>query len=242
MGTDGAAYLAHTGGRIGTFWVAEDTVDACVQRLEPGSDQPTTLLTEVEGTPLIAPHDICWGADGRLWLTDSHIWQWEEADRTGSGRIIALAADGRAQVVVDTGVTFPCGIVGAADGSIYWTESYRDRVRRRTPDGRIETYHQLPEGHTPHGLRFAADGSLWVASFGSSTIDVIAPGGGSARHLHTGSGSHPMNLAFDGATLYAVDFQDSAIAGEEEMDGRLWRLDAGVPGAQAVRSAFPAAR
>ena len=33
-GNDDAFYIAHTGGRIGDFWVAADAIDPCIQRVD----------------------------------------------------------------------------------------------------------------------------------------------------------------------------------------------------------------
>ncbi|VXB63125.1 SMP-30/gluconolactonase/LRE family protein [Aeromicrobium sp. 9AM] len=230
LGDDGALYLAHTGGRLGDFWEADDAIAPCIQRLEVGSDRPVTILTEVGGSPLVAPHDIAWGADGRLYFTDSHIWQWDPLLRTGAGRIVAISPDGSADVVVETGVTFPCGIVGEPDGSIVWTESYADRVLRRRPSGSIEVIATLPPGHTPHGVRIGADGALWVASFGSSTIDEIAPDGSSVT-FHDVPG-YPMNFAFLGSDLIVAAFKD---APDDDMDGLLFRVGVGTPGDVLLR-------
>ncbi|WP_185278568.1 SMP-30/gluconolactonase/LRE family protein [Leifsonia shinshuensis] len=235
MGRDENAYLAHTGGHIGDFWTAPDAIDPCIQILHLGTTLPHTVLTEVEGRPLIAPHDICWGADGRLWFTDSNIWRWDEEERTEPGAIIAIDPDGTASVVVETGPDFPCGIVGDADGAVYWGESYRDRIMRRDPDGSVSLYYQLPEGHVPHALRFSADGSLWVASFGSSTVDVVAPDGSSIREIPLGDGIHPMSLSFEGTTLYVTAFRE--IEGDE-MVGDLFAIDAGIAGAPVIRGSL----
>ena len=250
MGTDGAAYLAHTGGRIGDFWVADDAAEACVQRLPIGADKGEVVLLESEGVLLVAPHDLVWGADGRLWIADSHIWEWEPGLRehkSGHGRIIALSPDGTAQTVVDTGVSFPAGIAAQPDGSIVWTEAYLDRVRRWRADGTVETVAQLPEGHVPHGIRCAADGSLWITSFGSSTLDVIPADGGPAIHLPLGDPrstegatagiDRPMNLAFDGESLYVVEFLEDA---DGEMTGRLLRAAVGLRGAPVFRGQLSA--
>lgn len=229
-GSDGAFYLAHTGGRIGDFWAADDQIQPCIQKLSANGKVLETLLIEVEGEPLIAPHDICFGADGRLYFTDSHIWEWEPGKRRGEGRIIALAADGRAEVVARTGVAFPCGITGEPDGSIVWTESYTEKLRRLRADGQVEEIVTLPDGHTPHGVRVGADGTLWVASFGSSTLDEITPDG--SRVVSHPVPGHPMNIAFDGDDLIVATFK---VVDENNMDGRLLRFAAGMTGATTPR-------
>ncbi|OPX10168.1 SMP-30/gluconolactonase/LRE family protein [Mycobacterium sp. AT1] len=238
MGSDGQAYLAHTGGRIGDFWLADDAIPPCVQRVDLTDGSVETVLTEVDGVALVSPHDLAWGADGRLWVADSHIWEFDPAlrqERSGHGRIIAISPNGDAETVVDTGITFPAGIVGEADGSVVWTEGYTDRVRRVRPDGSVHTVAQLPDGHTPHGVKVAVDGSLWVTSFGSGTIDVIAADGSSVQHLPLGDADRPMNLTFDGQNLFVVEFlEDSA----GEMVGRLLRVRTDSSGVVPLRGAL----
>lgn len=229
-GSDDAFYIAHTGGRIGDFWAADDQIDPCILKVSADGTSVETLLTSVGDEPLVAPHDIAFGADGRLYFTDSHIWEWEPEKRRGEGRIIALAPDGAAEVLVHTGVTFPCGITGEPDGSIVWTESYAEKVRRWRPDGRVEDVVTLSGEHTPHGVRVGADGTLWVASFSSSTIDEIAPDG--SRVVSHPVPGHPMNLAFDGQDLIVATFKP---IGEDDMDGRLLRFATGREGAPALR-------
>ncbi|MGY5808999.1 SMP-30/gluconolactonase/LRE family protein [Rhizobium sp. LEGMi198b] len=232
-GSDDAFYLAHTGGVLGNFWAADDQIAPCIQKISPGQDQAETILTEVAGVPLVSPHDIAFGPDGRLYVADSHIWEWEKENRKGEGRIFAINPDGSAELLVNTGCTFPCGLVVEADGAVVWTEAYSDRVRRLRKDGRIEDVFQLPEGHTPHGIRVGEDGTLWIASFGSSSIDEVAPDG-SSLISHPVPG-HPMHLAFDGDGLLIAAFR---AADADNMVGQLLRLHTGRLGASTARGAI----
>ena len=229
-GTDDAFYLAHTGGVLGDFWLAEDRIAPCIQKIHIGETQASTILTEVAGAPLVSPHDIAFGPDGRLYVADSHIWEWDEDKRQGEGRIFAISADGSAELLVNTGCTFPCGLVVEADGAVIWTEAYTDRVRRLRKDGKVETVIQLPKGHTPHGVRLGQDGTLWIASFGSCSIDEVAPDG-SSLISHPVPG-HPMHLVFSGKDLLIAAFR---AVDAETMLGQLLRLEAGTAGAPTAR-------
>ena len=90
----------------------------------------------------------------------------------------------------------------------------------------------MPDGHVPHGVAVAEDGSLWVTSFGSSTLDVISADGASVEHLRLGDGDRPMNLAFDGSALFVVEFLEDASG---EMTGRLIRVETDTRGARPLR-------
>ncbi|TPO04720.1 hypothetical protein FJ987_26845, partial [Mesorhizobium sp. CU2] len=236
-GSDSAFYIAHTGGVLGDFWVADDRIAPCIQKLSPGQTSPEIILSEVDGEPVVSAHDIAFGPDGRLYVADSHIWEWEPTKRTGDGRIFAINPDGSAALLVNTGCTFPCGLVVEADGSVVWTEAYSDKVRRLRTDGAVEDVIQLPAGHTPHGIRVGADGTLWVASFGSSSIDEIAPDGSSLMS-HPVPG-HPMHMAFDGDSLLIAAFR---AVDEQNMVGQLLRFDTGRPGAVTARGAIAVRR
>jgi gluconolactonase len=232
-GSDEAFYIAHTGGVLGDFWTAPDRIAPCIQKVFGGSSNPETIAIEVAGEPLVSPHDIAFGPDGRLYVADSHIWEWEAEKRKGDGRIIAINPDGSTELLFNTGCSFPCGLVVEPDGSIVWTESYTDKIRRLKPDGAVEEVIQLPLGHTPHGIRIDEDGTFWVASFGSSSIDEVASDGSRLRS-HPVPG-HPMHLAFDGDKLIISAF---LAVDDDNMQGQLLSLTTNKRGAPTARGAI----
>jgi len=92
------------------------------------------VTTDVAGQPLLAPNDLCFGADGRLWFTDpGHPY--DPLRRGANGRLIAIGR-GRDEIVADVGPVYCNGLAFGVDGRLVWVESYRPaRVppRRQRP-------------------------------------------------------------------------------------------------------------
>ena len=229
-GSDGCLYLTNcpTVGK----WVAPDPRPPSILRVTP-SGAVEEVCTEVDGVPLLAPNDLAFGADRRLYFTDSG--EWDPVNKPDPGRVYALARDGTAEVFADLGPTYPNGVAGEADGAIVWVESFYRRVRRKRPGGKVEDVCTLPEGHIPDGLKVDVEGNLWIAAFSSGAVDIVAPDGRLVDSLETG-GSVPLNCVFGPAgELYVCDFGTADTSGSAPMCGRLLRFDVGVPGLPLFR-------
>lgn len=147
----------------------------------------------------------------------------------------ALAAEPlyAARDVVEDGA-FSAGIEGPAvgpDGALYAVSFGRDGTIGRVEfdaDGHSSTelFATLPEGSTGNGIRFGADGGMFIADYTSHNILRIAPGQRDARVFARLPGAHQPNdiaLASDG-TLYASDPKWA------DGSGQMWRIDAdGTP-------------
>jgi gluconolactonase len=236
LGADDCLYLCQNGGVVGP-WRAP-------RQRRPGIERVTldgavqTLVTEVEGQPLLAPNDLAFDAAGRLWFTDPG--RYDPQARPDGGRVVALAADGSPEVVLDVGAVYPNGIVAEADGAVVWVESYTRAVRRRRLGGEVELVAVLDDGHVPDGLAVAADGSLWVTSVTSGGIDVVDPRGDVERFVAVGA--VPTNCAFAGSTLYVTDGGRPGEGDAAEACGALWALETGVAGAVPFRGAVAVGR
>lgn len=234
VGLDGV-YVTQNGGVAGE-WRSPNPTTPSIQRVtHDGTVQ--IVATAAGGAPLLAPNDLAFGADGRLYFTDPGPY---DPERPVDGRICVLDADGSAHVLVETGPTFPNGIVGEADGSVVWVESYTRRVRRRRPDGTLELLTTLPEDRVPDGLAVAADGNLYVTGITSHGLDVLAPDGTPVGFVATGG--EPQNCAFNGSDLYVADFGEISQFSPDGLRaaaecGRLLRVTLDVPGQPPFRGA-----
>jgi gluconolactonase len=235
VGTDGV-YVAQNGGTAGE-WRSSDPRTPGIERVrEDGS--VAQITTSAGGDPLVAPNDLAFGPDGRLYFTDPGPF---DPERPVNGRVCVAAADGRTEVLVETGPTYPNGIVVEPDGSVVWDESYTRTLRRRRPSGEVELLCTLPEEHMPDGMKLAADGSIFVATITSGGIDVLAPDG-SPVGFHA-TGGEPLNLVFDGTAIVVTDFGELPQYAEGTLAsapacGRLLRLEVGVEGRELYRGAI----
>jgi gluconolactonase len=232
LGSDGAAYITQNGGTVGR-WRADVMSVPSIQKAWPDG-RVEVVATEVDGITLQAPNDLTFGPDGRLYFTDPADYL---PDDRRSGRIFALSPDGTGELLAEIPDAYPNGIVAEPDGSLVWVESYERRVHRLRPGGASEQIHQLPEGHIPDGLKIDERGNLWVTTFMSGGVDIIAPDGSPLDFLETGG--VPLNCVFDGTDLIITDFGDiTEIPAAAPMTGRLWRIPVGVAGMPLFRGAI----
>jgi gluconolactonase len=223
LGTDGYVYVTQTP-TVGA-WRAPETRPPSIQRAAPDGTVEI-VATEADGVPLNAPNDLTFGPDGRLYFTDSG--DWDPVGKPHPGYICVIDADGSCHLLEELESVYPNGIVAEPDGSLVWVESYTLRVVRRRPDGSKDVIHELPEGHIPDGLKLDAEGNLWIATFGSGGLDVIAPDGSHVDFVETGGVL--TNCAFGGSTLYVTDFGTTETPDATPMFGRLMKVDVGVAG------------
>jgi gluconolactonase len=237
LGDDGL-YVTQNGGILGA-WRAPNLVTPSIQRVAPGGEVEI-VAADAGGDPLVAPNDLSFGPDGRLYFTDPGHW---DTENPSPGRIGVIGEWGRAELLHDAGESYPNGIVAEPDGSIVWVESYTRRVRRRRPDGSVDLLVTLPEGHIPDGLKLAENGNLYVTTITSGGIDVLSPDGEMLGLVETGG--EPQNCVFAGSELYVTDFGEISQFSEEGMRaaaecGRLLRTDVGVRGMPLFRGALGA--
>ncbi len=121
---------------------------------------------------------------------------------------------------------FSAGIEGPAsgpDGALYVVNFGRDgTIGRVDADGSAELFLTLPDGSVGNGIRFAADGTMWVADYTGHAVLRVDPGTRAVSVFARLHGAHQPNdiaLAPDG-TLYASD-PDWA----NPDNGQLWRID-----------------
>jgi gluconolactonase len=237
LGADGSVYITQNGGTVGA-WKADVMATPSIQKVTPDG-KVEELVTEIDGIRFNAPNDLSFGPDGRLYFTDSG--DYDPVGKPHPGYIFAVSPDGTGEVLEELESVYPNGIVVEADGSVVWVESYTLQVWRRRADGSKEMIHQLPDGHVPDGLKVAANGDLWITTFQSGGVDVIAADGSPVRFVQTG-GVQCNCLLHDGY-LYLTDFGDieGDVPAAAPMVGRLSRLKVDVEGMPLFRGDIAAA-
>jgi gluconolactonase len=177
------------------FWGAPSRAGAMLGVID--SDGPRPVIT----APLTAPNDLCFGPDGRLYLTDPLAA--EGLEQPIAGRVYAVdVASGEAECLSDD-LLFPNGIAFDADDALYVAETFRRRiVRYDVVDGRVsgpEVFAETRDG-APDGMAFDEDGGLWVAVNGADALQLFAPDGSFVRSIDLGEGAYPSNVCFQGST------------------------------------------
>lgn len=118
IGPDGALYVANNGG----FQRSQTRIAPCIQRVDLTTGAHEVLYADCDGAPLIGPNDLVFDATGSMWFTDFY-----------GGKIFYAAADGSSIVEAVSGLDTPNGIGLSPDGTtLYWTESHKRQVLRRT--------------------------------------------------------------------------------------------------------------
>ncbi len=236
VGADGLLYLCQNGGVVGR-WRSPHPVTPSIQRATPGDagEPAETLAVEIAGFPLVAPNDLAFGPDGRLYFTDP-AQPFDPMAPAPVGRIFALGGEPRndpaaataSELVVDVGGVYCNGIGFTVEGRLLWVESYTRRVRTLQPDG-PRVLATLPESHIPDGFAVAGDGRIFIASCLSHGISVLAPDGRFLELIPLDADANPTNCCFQGSSLWVTDFgMDWATRSGA---GRLWRIDTDAVGA-----------
>jgi gluconolactonase len=197
----------------GRLWVAEGYEGAVLCYAPDG-----TLLKRIAGDAdgrFLWPNDLAFGADGRLYMTDSGIREEAFIDGLTIRRDYATASyDGRVYEIdpsrgivlrkIDAGIKFTNGIAFGSDGRLYVNETITGAVFRYTLRGDRParemfgnvTRTDLPPGFRgPDGMKFGADGRLYCTVYGQGDVTVLDEKGQVAERLAT-KGSKPTNLAF----------------------------------------------
>ncbi len=120
---------------------------------------------------------------------------------------------------------FTGGIEGPAcdrKGDLYCVSYLEARnIARMTPQGSVEVFVALPEGSAGNGIRFSADGSMFIADYTGHNVLRVLPGTREVTvFAHNPSMNQPNDLAMapDG-TLYASD------PNWKNGTGQVWRID-----------------
>jgi gluconolactonase len=200
-------------GADGTIWVAESLRPALLRMQLDGSYQ--VWLTACEGQDFIFPNDLAFGPNGLLYMTDSGIHTGQlspsgdirpdYASLDYDGRVYQIDVQQKSARCVDRGLRFANGIAFGPDGQLYVNETitgnvYRyqisgDKVGQRQLFGNVNDPQGSPGWRGPDGMKFGADGNLYVTVYNQGDVTVLDPQGTVLRRLPT-AGLKPTNLVF----------------------------------------------
>lgn len=200
----GALTRIATGGQPNGIAIARDgrvffcdAGERSVRAHDPRDGSTRTVVDRIDGQVLGKPNDLAFDAAGNLLFTCPNDGRSEAV-----GYVCCLAPDGTLTRIA-TGMYFCNGLAFTADGrELVIAETYRQRLWRgrwdaagRRWEGRVWAEGlQGPPG--PDGMAFAADGTLWVAVYGSGQIMGVDAAGRIARRIDL-PGKNPTNCAFD---------------------------------------------
>jgi gluconolactonase len=216
---DGSLYFTQNGGQAGE-WRSARQRRPSLQCLMPGAAEATLVAHEAGDRPMLAPHDLAWGPDGMLYMTDSGVWDPERMSEPGA--LIRVSRAGTATVLRDVGRVYPSGIAVAENGDVYWAECYTRRIMRMTVGHEPHVVCELPEDDIPECVKIGPDGSLWVAGLLSGGVLVFDAAGRQADFIKTGG--MPLNCVLAGSRLYVADlgsYDEETAADEPAMTGRI---------------------
>ena len=179
--------------RDGTLYVADAGETNRIRRIDsegnvttlPGTfDTPSGIALDKAGNVIVAD-------------TGAHVIR----RITPAGVVTTLAGDGTAGfrdgAAAQARFSGPIGVAADDKGNVYVADSYNDRIRLITPDGRVRT---LAGGNapgfadgqgaaaafdTPTTLAIDRDGALLVADTGNDAIRKVAPDGRVTTLAHT---------------------------------------------------------
>jgi len=198
----------------GFIWVAETAMRSLLKMTLAGEYQ--VFADRCGGERFLFLNDLAFAPDGDLYLTDSGVLLDEIApggqlnpnyrNMTYDGRIYRVDVRTAAVEVIDRGMMFTNGIAFGPSGDLYVAETltgiiYRYRCRDGKVAGRRELFGNVIERFDPKelkgpdGMKFGADGSLYVAVFGQGDITVLGKYGEVLQRIKT-DGMCPSNLAF----------------------------------------------
>ena len=218
--------------RNGAIWVAETHQRALLKLSLDGSY--VLHADRCRGERFLFLNDLAFSPNGDLYLTDSGIELEVLAPRGElnpdyrnlryDGRVYRVDVNTAAVELLDRGLQFANGIAFGPDGNLYVTETltgniYRYACRNGVAVGPRETFGNVIEHFDaaelkgPDGMKFGADGNLYVAVFGQGDITVLDPRGAVARRIKT-EGTHPSNLLFAGngqRQIYVTEVSTGAL-------------------------------
>jgi gluconolactonase len=200
--------------RHGNIWVAETNQHALLKMQIDGSYEVAARECNGEGFPFL--NDVALGPNGDIFFTDSGILlddvvvngalvpNWR--DLRYDGRVYRFDPQSRAVELIDRGIVFTNGLAFGPDQALYVNETMSGNIfRYATTNGRVTgkrelfgnviEHFNLAELKGPDGMKFGADGYLYVCVYGQGDVTVLGKNGAVVERIKT-EGGFPSNLVF----------------------------------------------
>jgi gluconolactonase len=199
----------------GVIWVAESMNPPSLMKL--AMDGKTEIfLKDFKGTPFLFPNDLAFGPDGALYMTDSGVrftdlvqngkLRSDYMDIKTEGKVFRIDVRTKAIEEIDSGLRFANGIAFGPDNNLYVDEMFTGKVYRyqwknnkvmpkREFFGNVFDRERPKVFNGPDGMKFGANGQLFITVYGAGTITVLGTEGSIQRQIPT-KGSKPTNVAF----------------------------------------------
>jgi virginiamycin B lyase len=169
------------------------------------------------------PREIC-ACDGKLWVAEM-----------AANKIACVETDGKIKEFdIPTSNSQPYCVAGAADKSIWFTESDGNKIGRLDPATGKVTEFSIPtaNSHTRE-LTIAADGSVWFAENMGNKIGKLDPASGKISEFAVPTaGSQPIGIvAGSDGNVWFCEFKVSKI-GRITPEGKITEFDLPGPARQ----------
>jgi len=154
-----------------SLYVAQDGVG--VVRLNQAGTEIASLLS-VDGKPLRCVTALAALPDGRIVIADGSEhhpaaeWVHDLMEKRASGRLIIASADLSQASVIALQLAWPAGLLVDARGAITFSEAWRHRLCRLSPQGKPEVLLRNLPGY-PGRLTADGHGGAWLAVFAART-------------------------------------------------------------------------
>ena len=216
----------------GNLWVCHNEPGRTgILKIDPKGQTTTVTTTTVDGRPIPRTNDMVWGADGRLYFT---------APSTDpihpEGVVFYIDTDGKTRSFA-SGFAFANGIALSPDKQYLYVGEERSAKNHGTlwrfklkadgsadPAGKEVFYDFSGRRYGFDGMKFDADGNLWVAMFSESELWRLSPEGKKIDSIKI-PGRNPTNIVFAGPG------QKFAYVTVNDKPGKLFRVHMPATGA-----------